>query len=251
MSLLSPELRIALLPGRAALADREGQAVAEDASTGWAGALAALARLLAERKAKGTASVVLSQHFVRGFLLPPPVAWLSRREMQAWLVEQLREPLDGGVGWQLVWQPARPGRPILVCAAEHAWLDALRDSLRDAGIKLGRLQPWLAVAFNRRQPVLRRASGWYALLEPGMACLMRLEQGELTALRQRQLGPEPVSELRGMIAREALLAGSVASGELWLDSAGLRGAWQDLAAPEMPVRELPGATSLQGAMLAT
>jgi hypothetical protein len=238
------------LPGRAALADRDGQVEAEDAAAGWAGSLAALARLLAERRSKGVASVVLSQHFVRFFLLPAPAAWLRRKEMQAWLAEQLRTSLDGGEGWRLLWQSPTPGRPVLVCATEHALLDALRDLLSDAGIKLDHLQPWLAVAYNRRESILRRVTGWYALMEPGVASLMRLEQGQVTALRQRQLGPDPVADLRGMVARETLLNGMPASGELWLDSAGLRGPWQSLATPALPVRELPVATTLQGAMLA-
>ncbi|NWG87732.1 MAG: hypothetical protein HXY26_09555 [Hydrogenophilaceae bacterium] len=249
MSPLSARLRIALLPGRAALADGQGQAEAEDAAAGWPGALAALGRLLAERRPKGAASVVLSQHFVRFFLLPPPAAWLRQAEMQAWLAEQLRLALDGGEGWQLLWQPPMPGRPILVCAAEQALLDALRSLLSDAGIKLRHLEPWLAAAYNRREPVLRRATGWYALVEPGVAGLMRLERGRIAGLRQRQIGPEPVEELRGMVARESLLGRTSTGGELWLDSAGMRGPWQSLASSGMPVRELPTAATLHGAML--
>jgi hypothetical protein len=250
VSRLSAELRIALLPAQAAMSDGKGRFETEDSDRGWKGSLSALAKLLTSRRGSGPAAVVLSQHFARLFLLPAPAAWLSSNEMQTWLADQLRVPLDGVEKWQMQWQNSAPGSPVLVCAVERALLEELHATLAQAGIKPRTIQPWQAVAFNRHEPALSHATGWYAVLEPGIASLMRIERGRITALRQRQLGPDPAVDLRNMIGREALINGVSTPGELWLDSGGVQAPWREIAQPDLTVHELPTADSLPQMMLA-
>jgi hypothetical protein len=246
---LSPKRRIALLPGLAALADGR-EVVEETAGSGWDGSLAALEAVLKQRPTRGPASIVLSQHFVRTFLLSPPAAWLNRSEMQTWLADQLSEALGGVAGWHLVWQRTAPGRPVPVGAIERTVLDRLHAVLAEAGLKPKQIVPWQTLAYQRRQSALSRVTGWYTVLEPGMATLMRLERGRVMALRQRNLGDDPVADLGKLLGREALLNDLEPAGELWLDSVGLPASWHRLTEPGRRVQELPGRASLARTMLA-
>jgi hypothetical protein len=225
---------------------RPVEAAAEGA--GWDGALAALESLLTGSKHRGRASVVISQRFARHFLLAPPAVWLGGNEMRAWLTQRLDASLDGAAAWQIAWQADAPGRPVLACAIETALLDGLRRVLHGAGIRPAAIQSWQTVAFNRRDRVLRRATGWYAVVEPGTASVMRLEQGRITALRQRNLGENPAGDLAGLIGREAMLNGLEAGGELWLEHHGGPAAWSAMSG--LRVRELPAKPSLPEAMVA-
>lgn len=251
MSPLSTSQRVALLPGRAAMAgDRARPVEASSDDQGWQGALGALQTLLAGAGKKGGASVVISQRFARHHLLPAPAAWLSGNEMRLWLAERLDASLDGAGAWQIAWQADAPGWPVLACAVETALLDGLRRVFKEAGMKPASIRSWPTAAFNRHERVLRRATGWYAVIEPGVGCLMRLEQGRITALRQRNLGADAVAELSGLIGREAVLNGVEAGGELWLDSHGMHAAWAGLVLPGVKVHALPSSPSLQEAMVA-
>lgn len=248
MSLLSPELRIALLPGRAALAvGGRAPATAGD-GPGWEGAQAGLDRLLDAQKKGGRAAVTLSHHFVRLFLVDPPSTWLRRAEMQSWLAERLAGPLGGREGWRLVWQPAPPGRPMAVCAIESAHLEDLQALLARHACRAVHLRPWLDVAWARRHGRLARVTGWYVLLEPGSASLMHLRRGRIELLRQRQIGEDAARDLAALLHREALLAGEAGGGEVWLERTGVSGDWQGLG-PGWQVRELAGPTDPALALL--
>ncbi len=239
MSLLSPELRVALLPDRAGLAARGRAPLVREAAEG---GLAALEALLAESKARGRARVTLSHHHARLFLLPAPSVWLRERETRPWLEAQLAEALGGAAAshWRLTWDPAPPGRPILVAAVETGLLDRLVATLGRHGLDLAGARPWLAAAWNRRRQ-LARANGWYALLEPGRVTLLRLKHGQPVSLRQRQVeaGGDIGADLRALLTRESLLAGVADAGDLWLERAGVSSDWAGLRGSHA-VRELAG-----------
>ncbi len=245
MSLLSPDwsaaARIGLLPGRASLAVGGRPPAGAEGGVGWDGALAALDGLLAGQRGRGRAAVTLSHHFVRLFLLEPPPTWLRRAEMAAWLADRLADPLGAGGGWRHVWRDVPPGRPVPVCAMEAARLEELNGLLARHGLRASHVRPWLDAAWARRRHQLRRASTWYALLEPGAVSLLRVERGRPTLLRQRQMSADPAAELAGLLSREALLAGQLAEGEVWIERAGVGADWQRLGSG-WRVRELAGPT---------
>lgn len=237
MSLLSPDIRVALLPDRAGVAARGRAPLVREAGEG---GLAALDALLAESKAKGRARVTLSHHHARLFLVPSPAVWLREREMRPWLEAQLAEALGGGAHWRLTWDLTPPGRPILVAAVETGLLDPLAATLARHGSTLAGARPWLAAAWNKRQK-LGRANGWYALLEPGRMTLLRLAGGQPVSLRQRQTeaGGDVADELRALLTRESLLAGVADAGDLWLERTGVSSDWACLRGSHA-VRELAG-----------
>ncbi|MGQ9686739.1 MAG: hypothetical protein ACUVT2_10610 [Thiobacillaceae bacterium] len=241
MSLLWTDRRAALLPGRAVLATG-GEAVdSAEAGMGWEGAVTALQELLAAQRPSGALSLTLSHHFLRLFLLDPPPTWLRHAEMQSWVSECLADTLGGDGAWQHVWPHTPPGRPVPVCAIPADRLKELQVLLARHGCRARHIRPWLDVIWSRRHHQLARVTGWYALVEPGMMNLLRLERGRLTRLRQRHLGEDAAIELGGMLHREALLAGISPGGEVWLERTGTALDLQAIG-PEWRVHELAGPT---------
>lgn len=250
LSWLSSGMRIALLPGQAALAagGRLQTEVRHQGSSGWNDAVTAMDTLLEQKKLSGRARVTLSHHFTRLFLLPPPATWLKTAEMGAWLQAQLDAPLGGAADWRFAWRPTPPGRPILVAAVLKEQAAELEQVLIRRGLALGGLQPWLSAAWDRRGRKLGGGDGWYALAEPGQLVLVRLVGGKPLALRQRQVaGDDAAADLAALLTREALLAGVEPCGRVWLERAGvdldgaaLGGAYrlEQLAGPREPAGAL-------------
>jgi hypothetical protein len=220
---LSPEPRasrggdaLALLPGRAVL--RTGGRLLEQAEgEGWAGALASLGRLLAQARPAGPLAGVLSHHFARSFLVPPPPVRLSAQEMAGWLPDCLARDYGAeAAGWELAWQDAAPGRPVPVAALDRERLARLQARLAQDGLGLKSLEPWFASAWNRHRAALGRQSGWFALLEPGRMALARVAAGRPVALRTQQCAGAPAEELQAMIRRETLHGGFAETGPVWV-----------------------------------
>ena len=252
---LIPMHRLALLPDRWVLSPAGGKAqlVAEFDANAYdvAAVLLALEGLLGRHAVKGRLRVTLSHHQVRLFLADAPPVWLQRDEMQAWLANALAPALaeaDQAHGWRLTWDLTPPGKPIVVAALPESVLLGIETVCRQHGVKLVGVRPWLAEAWQRRQRQLGRSSGWYAVLEPGRQVLLRLQGGQVTALRQRQSGADAGAELDALLTREALLADLPAGGDLWLERAGVKPDLSGLAG-RYNVHELAGPLELAQALL--
>lgn len=212
---------LALLPGHAALRTG-GRLLEQAAGEGWEGALAALESLLAQVRPRGGVRVVLSHHFSRPLLLPPPPVRLSPAEMDGWVAGRLTESYGTeAAAWRPVWQDMPPGRPVPVAVMDGARFDRLDRQLKEAGLVIGSAEPWFSVAWNRHRRVLAGRSGWLALLEPGRIALARVESGRPASLRTAQSGAEPLADLAAMIVRESLHGGVEGRGDLWLAAVGV------------------------------
>lgn len=233
MSLLWPSARIALTPGQVGMAVGRSLREAAVAEPGWAGALKALAELLAEGGTKGRARVVLSHQFAPAYLLQAPPVRLSPREMQGWARERLLQQFgETARDWQLAWQAEPPGEPFLVSTLAQERLAELKEALGTRGLRAVSVQPWLAEACRRHRALLGRGATWLALAEPGRLTLARLERGRFRSLRSAQIGADPARDLADMLARETLLdAGQAGHGDgpVWLESLRVSADWQALA----------------------
>lgn len=210
-------MRIALTPGRVALANGGGYHDAVATTPGWAGALEALAGLLAAHRATGRASVTLSQHFAPVHLVPPPPVVLRLREQQAWVRDALGHQYGAASrDWQLVWQASPPGEPYLASHLAADQLAGLEGLARSTSLRLARVQPWFVTACNRQWP--GRAPAWFALAEPGRLTLARLQGGRIRQLRSVRMQGDPAAALADLVAREALLAGETAPAPVWIES---------------------------------
>ncbi len=225
MSLLSPDIRIALTPGlvAAAVPRLYREVRVEEGGD----ALAALDELLGSLQLRGRARVVLSHELARVGLLPAPPVRLDTGEMKAWVREHHARQLgDAADGWRFVWQPAPPRQPVLAGAVDAGWLAALRQTLSQRGLKPAAVEPWLAVACVRLPPALAREGAWLALAEPGRITLARVERGAFHALRSSRMSGDPAAALAGMVARESLRAGLADDSPVWLESVQVHADWR-------------------------
>lgn len=247
MSLLSPSVRIAITPGRVAVTNGAGYRDAGVATAGWAGALEALAGLLAGSKVRGRASVTLSQHFAPVHLLPSPPVVLKTREQQAWVRDALvRQYGDASRDWRLAWQPEPPGEPYLVTRLAADRLAALETLAHTASLRLARVQPWLAAASRRRGP--GRATVWFTLAEPERLTLAHLQHGRIRHLRSVRTQGDAATALADLITREALLAGETTPAPVWIESVLPGTDWKG-ALGERSVQGLPAGRNPLDAML--
>jgi hypothetical protein len=229
VSLLSPKVRVALTPGRVAVADGRNVREAEVAAPGWAGAVEALSGLLAGAGLSGRASVTLSHHFAPVHLLTSPAVALKPLEMQGWIRDTLAKQFgEAGRGWQVAWQPEPPGRSFIASSFDPAQLAELEGVLRAASIQPSAVQPWLAASWNRQRRRFGRGRAWYALAEPGRLTLLGLESGRVKSLRSSLFQADAVNALADLLTRETLLAGEAVPAPLWVESAVLRPNWQEL-----------------------
>jgi hypothetical protein len=250
-----PTHRLALLPDRWVL-HPAGGALQVDAAFESAfdttAPMQALEALLDKHAPSGRLRVTLSHHHVRLFLAPSPPAWLKHQEMRVWLDSALATALgdvgEKGSAWRLAWDLTPPGQAIVVAAIPEALLAGLHAVCQQRGIKLAGVRPWLAEAWQRRRRQLSRATGWYAVLEPGRQVLLRLQNGKPVALRQRQTSTDVALELDSLLARESLLADASAGGDLWLERAGISSDWGSLAG-RYALHELAGPTEFAEALL--
>lgn len=219
MSLLSPRLRIALTPGRVAVAAGRGYREATVAMPGWAGALEALAGLLAGAGLSGRTRVTLSHHFAPVHLLPAPPVALKPAEMQGWIRDTLmRQYGEAGRDWRVTWQAEPPGVSFLASSLEPARLAELDGVLRAASLKPVDVQPWLAVAWNRQRRRLGRGRAWFALAESDRLTLAGLEAGRVKSLRSARMQGDAVAALTDLLTREALLADESTPAPVWVES---------------------------------
>ncbi|MHB1215779.1 MAG: hypothetical protein ACYCY9_12410 [Thiobacillus sp.] len=216
-------LRIALAPGEVALLRPHGTPASRVLATDERSA-ASLLPLLDEALADPAwhgrrADVVLSQHFVRHVLTPPPGKALARAEERALVNASLRDIYgDEAASWrvQVYSQPPQAG---LVGAAVDAsfaqQLDALlaRHGFRDVAIR-----PLASVA-ARRLP--KRFRGWWVLAEPGWLGLFGGTDGVWQHLAGQPIDADWAAALPELIAREAASTALPAAPAVWVQALGV------------------------------
>lgn len=224
MSLWSPDrLLIGLYPDRlqwlrhdGRLRLRERRAVATEGKPGrprWAAAVAALAQELVSAQAKRTsASIVLSNHFVRYALVP----WSLHTPDDAQRCEMARYAFAQFHGstvdeWSVQVSDGGMGALAVASAVDRALLAALDTVCEAAQVRLDSVQPHLMAAFNRFHAGLGRRPHWFALVEPGSLCLALLARGRWQRLVCRRSDEDWAKTLRTLLMQEACLGPAPAS----------------------------------------
>jgi hypothetical protein len=214
---LWPEpVRVTLSPGHADAARlsrlRAGKALRSAArdldDPGWKPAAAQAVPLIASLGvARASASVVLSNRFVRYLLLPWSPALRTHTDWQAFGRQRLSDVYgsEAAACSILVSGAGRAAR--VACAVDIALVEALRGSLAAAGHLLVSLRPRFSAWFDAGR---RRAPGdaWFVDHDGGQLTLGLSLAGEWRCFRQRRAGPDWQAELGSLLDREAALCGA-------------------------------------------
>jgi hypothetical protein len=140
----------------------------------WAGALAALEALLAERSSTDTTvNVTLSNQFVRYVEVPWTPGVLAEKDRQAFATECFRavhgETVDG---WLISLDKPRFGRDSVAAAVDRALVDGVRATLARRKLTLAVLRPHLSAAFDGWQQHLHANDSGFVVVEA--ACITAL-----------------------------------------------------------------------------
>jgi len=174
----------------------------------WRAALHALeTSLLCFANGKTTATVILSNHFLR-YTLVPWRAELADAEEELSFTRHCFAKVYGKAAqqWDLRLSQEAPEMPRLASAVDTELLDGLRGMFDGAGIPLRSIQPQLMAAFNGFRGRVQQNNAWLAMLEPGNLCLALLQKGHWSRVRSMRIDSDWREALPLILEREALLA---------------------------------------------
>jgi len=212
-------LRIALAPGEAALLRARDSRVLATHERSAASLLPLLDEALADAAWHSRrAEVVLSQHFVRHVLTPPPGKALSRAEERALVSASLRDIYGGeALQWdvQVLSQPPQHG--LLGAAMDASFIQQLEAQLTHHGFREAAIRPLASVA-ARRLP--QRLAGWWALAEPGWLSLFGSANGIWRHVAGQPVGDDWITALPELIDRETASAAEALPSAVWVQAVG-------------------------------
>jgi len=179
----------------------------------WHTALAALEALLAEfRDDKANVMVVLSNHFVRYVLVRHSAEATTTDEEQALTHHYFTNTFGPAADlWEYRLSNSGHNEEFQVAAAVTPELpNALRSLFGETKLILRSIQPHLMAAFNSVRNAIDE-SAWFALVEPGMLCLVRLDHSQWQFLRMINSRDDWIEELTVNLLRAKVLAKETAT----------------------------------------
>lgn len=201
-------VRLRHFPSRRWL-DREmrpcpARATADD----WEGLLQVCAEVLSEpRWRTGRLRVVVSNALTRYAWLQWMDGLQGKAEEEA-LVRHRMDEIHGAsaiASCEVRWD--QEGAQRVACALPQHALSRLRELGQQHGTRLVSVQPLLVAAFNRYRNALRADAGsWFAVAEPGLLCIGRVDAQGWRSLRCART-PDAAADLPALVMRERILAG--------------------------------------------
>ncbi|MFJ3487504.1 hypothetical protein ACIPL1_29390 [Pseudomonas sp. NPDC090202] len=181
------------------IADRQGAATL---------ALDTLQRLLGEHiKGRARLSVLLSSHYSRFGLIPWSEHIATPEELRAYAAACFDETYGKSAEeWTLSLSPEDAGNPRIAVGLPQALLARLRAMVKELGLSLVSVQPYLMTAFNRFQRSLGDKDFLFVVAEPGRSTLLLAREGRWSAVRSLRI-TDTDAALGSMIARESELHG--------------------------------------------
>ena len=201
--LLAKPLRIALAPGEVALLRGDKQLVLSTPERSAAALLPLLDAALADVTWHAPrVEVVLSQHFVRHVLTPPPRKALSQVEERALVAAALHSIYgDAASGWQIEVYSQPPQYGLLGAAVDAALAQPLDALLARHGFRDIHIRPLACVAASRLPAKL---DGWWALVETGWLSLFNASRGIWQHVAAQPVDASWATQLPELIARETV-----------------------------------------------
>lgn len=195
--------------------DADSLAVGDD-GTGWREALEALRGALAAARWRNAACrVVLSNHYARYLLIDWPQGLRGAAEREALLRLRFRAVYgERSQDWRLAVSGSAAGTRSLACAVQSELLDALRETLAAARLRLEAATPYLVVAFNRSREEVRGEETWFVAVEPGRLGMASFAGGRWASVRNERIGEDVGEALAALLAQDAAARGPAAGPRL-------------------------------------
>ncbi|MFY1668103.1 hypothetical protein [Pseudomonas sp. Pseu.R1] len=171
-------------------------------------ALDSLQRLLAEHiHRRARLSVLFSSHYSRFGLIPWSEHITTPAELQAYASACFDDTFGkSSEAWALSLSPENAGLPRIAVALPQALLNHLRTLVKELGLQLVSVQPYLMAAFNRFQKSFGDRDFLFVVAEPGRSTLLLAREGRWSAVRSLRIADSDAA-LASMIARESELHG--------------------------------------------
>lgn len=239
-------LRIALAPGEVALLRANESRVLATHERSAASLLPLLDEALSDPAWHGRrAEVVLSQHFVRHVLTPPPGKALAHAEERALVAGSLREIYgDEALRWRIEVYSQPPQYGLMGAAVDEAFAQQLDALLARHGFRDVALRPLASIA-ARRLP--KTFDGWWALVETGWLSLFGATNGYWQHVAGQPADADWAAALPDLVARESAWATSSALPTVWIQALGV-GAVSTPVARHARWQVLPHAGQAHGAL---
>lgn len=207
------QLRIALVPNGVALLRHRGQPGKPVASKSiacdtrdWQSLMPLLERELAEPAWRAPrVEVVLSNHYVRYVITPPPGKALNQSEEAALVDASFREIYGAETAdWRIRVYSQPPEYGLVGAAIDESLAARLSEVFKYPAD--WKLRPLASLAAQHHS---HPATDWWVLAEPGWMCLFHTVNGYWRYLSAQPVDAHWRSALPGMLDREARMAGSV------------------------------------------
>lgn len=239
-------LRIALAPGEAALLNPRGTRVLATHERSVESLLPLLDEALTDPAWRSRrVEVVLSQHFVRHVLTPPPGKALSCAEERALVTSSLREIYgDEATHWRVQVHSQPPQYGLLGAAVDASFAQQLDAMLARHGFRDVTMRP-LASFAARHLP--KKVQGWWVLVEPGWLSLFGGANGVWQHLAGQPADADWATTLAELIEREAASATLPEMPAAWIQALGV-GAVSKPASDNRRWQVLPHDSQVHGAL---
>lgn len=213
-------LRIALAPGEAALLRPRATRLLATSERGAASLLPLLDEALDDPAWRSRrVEIVLSQHFVRHVLTPPPGKALRRNEEAALVAASLRDIYGDAVNqWRVDVHSQPPQHGLVGAAIDAALAEELDALLTRHGFRDVAIRPLSSLA-ARRLPA--KLEGWWVLAEPGWLSIFAGSNGAWQHLAAQPADADWAASLPQLIEREAALAALTLPAGVWIQAFGV------------------------------
>jgi hypothetical protein len=177
----------------------------------WQSAAESLRDVAAELKdVKADVTVVLSNHFVR-YAMVPPGEGLDEVDEELAYARYCFGKIHGArsKSWDVRMTSGPAGAERIASAIDGALLEAIHACFpARQKLKLASVQPYLMSAFNHWRGALQAESTWFLLVEPQRFCLVLLQEGRWTAVRNSKAEADAPAQWAELLEREQHLVES-------------------------------------------
>lgn len=174
----------------------------------WLAELGLLEGLLSEARSGLPLRIVISNHYMRYRLAPPPPLSMRSADVQALMQHCFRGTYGDVVDdWHIRANPLPDGGDVVACAVDKALMEGLQAAAGKAGLRLVSAQPYFMSGFNAACRRITGAAACFVQAEPGRIMLGMMRDKNWLGLRAVAATPQWEEELPAHIGREILLAG--------------------------------------------